>query len=81
MSEIKWELPQQKERPIGDGDLRIVNLPVQVLFEWSDKIMFDHDPETGHIEYTSGFVMKVLNEQSFVFKDEQSVFMGSMFKS
>lgn len=39
MEEFKWELLEQKERQIGDGDLRIVNLPVKVVFEWSDKIV------------------------------------------
>jgi len=81
MEEFKWELPKIKERPVGDGDLRIVNLPVQVVFEWSDKIVADYDSETDTIlEYTSGYVMKVLPEQSFVYKDEKSTFIASTFK-
>jgi hypothetical protein len=58
-----------------------VNLPVQVVFEWSDKIVADYDSETDTIlEYTSGYVMKVLPEQSFVYKDEKSTFIASTFK-
>lgn len=81
MEEFKWELPERKERPVGEGDLRIVNLPVKVIFEWSDKIVADYDSETDTIlEYTSGYVMKVLPEQSFVYKDEESTFIASTFK-
>lgn len=70
-----------KERHIGDGDLRIVALPVKVLFEWSDRIIADYDPETDTVlEYTSGYVMNVLPEQSFVYKDEESTFIASTFK-
>jgi len=78
MEEFKWELPERKERPVGDGDLRIVNLPVKVIFQWSDKIVADYDSETDTIlEYTSGYVMKVLPEQSFVYKDEDSTFIAT----
>jgi hypothetical protein len=81
MKEFKWEIPERKERPLGDRDLRIVNLPVKVIFEWSDKIVADYDSETDTIlEYTSGYVMKVLPEQSFVYKDEESIFIASTFK-
>jgi len=52
-----------------------------VVFEWSDKIVADYDSETDTIlEYTSGYVMKVLPEQSFVYKDEKSTFIASTFK-
>ena len=81
MEEFKWELPKIKERPVGDGDLRIVNLPVQVVFEWSDKIISDYDSETNTIlEYTSGYVMKVLPNQSFIFNNEESIFIASVLK-
>jgi len=81
MEEFKWEMPEIKERPVGDADIRIVNLPVKVIFEWSDKIVADYDSETDTtLEYTSGYVMKVLPEQSFVYKDEESTFIASAFK-
>jgi len=81
MEEFKWEVPEIKEIPVDDGDLRIVNLPVKVIFEWSDKIISDYDSETDTIlEYTSGYVMKVLPEQSFVYKEEESTFIASTFK-
>jgi hypothetical protein len=81
MKEFKWEMPEIKGRPVGNGDLRIVNMPVNVIFEWSDKIVADYDSETDTIlEYTSGYVMKVLPEQSFVYKNEESTFIASTFK-
>ena len=81
MNEFKWEVLEKKERPVGDCDLRIVNLPVKVIFEWSDKIIADYDPETDTvIEYTSGYIMRVLPEQSFVYRDEESVFIASTFR-
>lgn len=81
MEEIKWELSEQKEIPVGDGDLRIVNLPVKVIFEWSDKIVADYDCETDTVlKCTSGYVMKVLPNQSFVYKYEDSTFIASAFQ-
>lgn len=81
MEEFKWKLPEKKERPVGDNDLRIVNLPVKVIFEWSDKIVADYDSETDTVlEYTSGYVMKVLPEQSFVYNNEESTFIASILK-
>ncbi len=81
MEEFKWEIPKRTERPVGDGDLRIVNLPVKVFFEWSDKIVADYDSETDTVlEYTSGYVMKVLPKQSFVYKDEESTLIASSIK-
>lgn len=78
--EFKWDLQKTNERPIMDGDVRIVNLPVKVVFEWSDKIIADYDQETDTVlEYTSGYVMKVLADQSFVYKDEESIFIASSF--
>lgn len=76
--EFKWETPQfQKQYVIGIGDIRIVNLPVQVVFEWSDKIVADYDSETDTVlEYTSGYVMKVLPNQQFVYRGEETVFIA-----
>lgn len=76
--EFKWEVPQLQQRNVvGSGDIRIVNLPVQVLFEWSDKIIADYDSETDTVlEYTSGYVMKVLPNQQFVHKGEETIFIA-----
>ena len=76
--EFKWEVPQlQQHNVVGSGDIRIVNLPVQVVFEWSDKIVADYDSETDTVlEYTSGYVMKVLSNQQFVYKDEPTTFIA-----
>lgn len=37
---------QAGKRPVCDGDLRIVHLPLTVIFEWSDEIVADYDSET-----------------------------------
>lgn len=76
-----WALPEHKNPPIEDGDLREVKLPVKVLFEWSDKIISDFDYETGRVVgYTSGYIMRVLPDQSFVYKNEESTYLGSTVK-
>lgn len=76
--EFLWHQPLlQQHNVVGSGDLRIVNLPVKVIFEWSDKIVADYDSETNTVlEYTSGYIMKVLPNQSFVYKNEESVFLA-----
>ena len=81
MEEFKWELLEREERPVGDNDLRIVTLPVKAIFEWSDNIVADYDPDTDTVlEYTSGYVMKVLPDQSFIYNNEESTFIASMLK-
>ena len=81
MNKFKWTLPEKKEIPVNDGDLRIVNLPVEVLFEWSDKIIADYDSETDIIlEYKSGYVMKILPKQYSVYNNEKTTFLASTFK-
>ena len=81
MKNFKWEMSERKDKLICDGDLRIANLPVKVIFEWSNKIVADYDSETNTVlEHTSGYVMKVLPDQSFVYKGEESTFIASTFK-
>jgi hypothetical protein len=46
------------------------------VFEWSDEIVADYDAETGYTEYTSGYVMRVLPNQNFVYKGEDSIFIA-----
>lgn len=82
MENFKWEIPEKKEMPVGDGDLRIVNLPVKCIFQWSDKIIADYDSETDTIlEYKSGYIMQVIHDQEFIFNDEKTIFIsGAFFK-
>jgi hypothetical protein len=75
--EFKWGVLQLQQPNVGSSDIRIVRLPVQVLFEWSDKIVVDYDSETDTVlEYTSGYVMKVLPNQQFVYKGEETIFIA-----
>jgi hypothetical protein len=68
-----WHSRNLQEIPVVEGDVRIVNLSVKVIFVWSDKIVADYDPETDTIiEYTSGYVMEVLPDQSFVYQEQES---------
>lgn len=81
MEKYNWHTIERTEPPIMNGDLRVVTLPVKVVFEWSDKIVADYDSETGHTEYTSGYVMQVLPNQTFVYNNEMSTLLGSVFKA
>lgn len=75
--EFKYELPPTKEKPVGDGDIRVVNLPVEVLFKHSDKIPVDYDSDTNTVlKYTSGYIMEVIPKQSFIYNNEKSIFIG-----
>ena len=65
---------------MSHGDIRVVNLPVQALFVWSDEIVADYDSETDTVlEYTSGWVMKVLSGQTFVYQDQETTFLSQVF--
>lgn len=55
------------------GEIGIVNLPVKVLFVWSDKIVEDVDENNNPVSYTSGYVMKVANDQEFVYNGEDKI--------
>ena len=74
---FEWhELPQRKETDPTVGDVRIVELPVKVLFEWSDKIVVDVDENNIPVEFTSGLVMRLLPEQGFVYKGEKTIHLA-----
>lgn len=80
-AKFKWSELPDSHTPISEGDLRIVEIPVKVLFEWSDKIVVDHDyPESDWVEYGSGWVMKVL-EQSVVYNNQEALPLASTFKT
>jgi len=77
----EFNAPKLRERKeISNGEIRVVNLPVHCLFEWSDEIVKEFDKETGKIEYASGFVMKVLNNQDFVYCGQETAFVAQSIK-
>lgn len=77
-NEFGWEVPKHipKTEP-EHGDLRVLKLPVKVIFEWSDKIVSQVDEENNPVEYTSGYIMKVLGGETFVYKGEESQYIAS----
>tara|TARA_R110000772_G_scaffold268686_3_gene397512 strand:+ start:2163 stop:2519 length:357 start_codon:yes stop_codon:yes gene_type:complete len=82
MEEMNWGLSGRKEHLISDNDLGIVSLPVKVVFEWSDEIVAEYDFEKEEVvEFTSGYIMKVIDNQSFVYNNEETTFVGSLFKN
>lgn len=68
------------------GEMSIVTIPIQVIFEWSDKIIADADyDENGSIiessiEYKSGWIMIPLPNQRIVYTDQDRVIIGQTFK-
>lgn len=81
MSEFSWNVSQEgDQRPIASGDIRVVQLPLKVWFEWRDDIVADHDEETGYTEYKSGFVMHILPSQSFVYDNQPTIFIANTVK-
>ena len=75
---FNWESPQpKKQSPPKHGDIRVVNLPVTVVFKWSDEIVSEYDSETDTVvERASGFIMEVLPNQGFVYKGEDSTMIA-----
>jgi hypothetical protein len=67
--EFKWAFEEFKEpsEPVV-GEIATVNLPVDVLFEWSDKIVAEVDENNEPVEYRSGYIMKVILPQTFVYE-------------
>jgi len=74
---FEWnKYPYHISPAICAGDIRMVYLPVKVIFEWSDKIVSDHDhPESDWVEYTSGYIMKVF-PQTIVYNGEPSTLIN-----
>jgi hypothetical protein len=78
-----WQ--RQNERnfdKIEDGDVRVMNLPVKVLFRWSDKIVIDVD-SNGEEHFESGFLMHVFPNQCQYYSDHQGsgMFVGRSMQS
>lgn len=68
------------DSPPIDGDVRIVVMPIKVLFRWSDKIVADVDSETGEIlEYSSGYMMDVLPNQKFHYAEQKTELLYHTF--
>lgn len=78
MTDIKWAEYPKMTQTISEGTLAIVNLPVEVVFMWSDKIVSYYDEDTEVYEYTSGYVMHVVGSPKFVYKDHSVTIMGSV---
>lgn len=74
IAELK-ELP-----PPVEGEMAIVELPVNVIFEWSDKIVADVDENNEPIEFTSGWLMKVVTPQTFVYYNEKRITIAMTMK-
>jgi hypothetical protein len=68
---------KSKKTDIKHGDIRRVNLDVTTVFEWSDKIPTDWDENGEPTEFESGFVMKVLPNQSFVYNGQKTTFLAN----
>jgi hypothetical protein len=80
--EIKWKSCYFPEKPILSGDIREVNLVVKVIFEWSNKIIDEYDDATDTvISYKSGFIMKVLPNQEFKYRHENTRFIGAAYSN
>lgn len=62
-----------KELQVLQGDVRIVNLPVRVLFRWSDEIVDDVDDQGKPVSFKSGWVMDVIGNESFVYKGHDTI--------
>jgi len=74
---FKWFEPKdpRDDDRLMRGDVRLVDLTVKVLIQWSDKIIKDMD-EDGNVEYTSGWVMEVLPHQKFVYNNHKTIFLA-----
>jgi hypothetical protein len=62
-----------------EGEMAIVNIHVEVIFEWSDKIVVDVDEFDNPIEYKSGWLMKVL-PQTAVYNGENRITIAMTMK-
>lgn len=71
--EYQWNVMAEPLPGVSEGDVRVVVLPVKVLFGWSDNIVADEDEETGEVlETFSGYVMEVLPDQKFLYEGEDT---------
>lgn len=73
---FKWEEKSLTPTEPSHGDLCVATIPVKVIFEFSDKIVADVDEYNNPVEYKSGYIMRVLPDQSFVYQDEAVFILG-----
>lgn len=79
MGEFNWEQPKRVEPDVCHGDIRVVTIPVKALFVWSDKIVSAWDEEGNALEFTSGYIIKVLHDQTAIYKDQPSTLVGRSY--
>lgn len=78
---FKWELiGREPKKEVEDGDIRLVNLPVKVVCQWSDKIVDDVDDEGNILSYKSGIIMKPLYYEDHVYSNQETIHLGSIVK-
>ena len=75
-----FERPEKIDGPPVEGEIAIVELPVKVIFEWSDKIVADVDEFDNPVEFKSGYIMRIIGNQSFVYNNEKRQALGFAFK-
>lgn len=74
-SKLKFDTPQFKTKEhIENGDVRIVTLPVKVVFKWQEEAMRYENGDV--IKTESGYIMHVLPNQSFAYNGQLSVFIA-----
>ena len=86
MNKIERAIPDEdfdhQYRPVTDGDIRIVNLPVMVVVQEGDDIPGDYDVEGGMpLDLAPGFVLRVLTGQSFLYTGQETQYFASTFKT
>ena len=81
-AKTRWKAFKAKPVPIAPNDIRRLELMVDVVFEWSDEIIAEYDYDTNTVlEYTSGYIMKVLSGQSSVYQGQDTSYIASAFQS
>lgn len=78
MEEFNWDLPPtRKERPIEDGDIRLVTIEVEALFE-KGIVATDWDEDGNVLQTKEGFLVHALSPK--VYNGEPTVFISQMIK-
>lgn len=75
--EFNWaELKTPNKGAPVPGEIAIVNIPVKVVFVWSDRIVDEVDENNNPTSYKEGFVMEVLGPQTVVYNGEKRMTEG-----
>ena len=75
---FEWFENISHQPDIVENDLRVVTLPVKVIFKW-EEVVTDYDEETGYTEYGQAWVMHVL-PQKMVYNKEKTIYLASTQK-